>query len=83
MRLYHKKVIMPESVLYHPDQPDLLAALADAEWEMYELGSCLNIPGNVRLRLLQAATRAQQLIDRAHETDKMPSIVRPALGLRH
>lgn len=59
---------MTESALDHPDQADLLAALADAEWEMYELGSCLNIPGNLRLRLLQAATRAHQLIACADET---------------
>jgi hypothetical protein len=58
---------MTDPDLYHPDQADLLAALADAEWEMYELGSCLNIPGNLRFRLLQAATRAHQLIASADE----------------
>jgi hypothetical protein len=60
---------MSESDLYRPDQADLLAALADAEWEMYELGSCLKIPGNLRFRLLEAATRAHRLIASADETD--------------
>ncbi|HEY0422024.1 MAG TPA: hypothetical protein VGC82_01725 [Rhodopila sp.] len=54
---------MPEVIFNHVNQFELLAALADAEWEMYELGSCLNIPGTLRLRLLQAAERARQLID--------------------
>jgi hypothetical protein len=54
-----------------PDTPDdhreaeLLSGLADAEWEMHELGSRLDVPGKVRFQLLQAATRAQKLIDAA------------------
>jgi hypothetical protein len=64
---------MTVSALCHPDQADLIAALADAEWEMYELGSCLNIPGNLRFRLLQAARRAHQLIASADET-AMPQV---------
>jgi hypothetical protein len=59
---------MPEVTFNHVNQFELLAALADAEWEMYELGSCLNIPGTLRIRLLQAAERARQLIDPEDET---------------
>lgn len=59
---------MPEVIFNHVNQFELLAALADAEWEMYELGSCLNIPGTLRIRLLQAAERARQLIDPEEET---------------
>jgi len=56
---------MTEAAPHHPDQAEFLEGLTDAECEMHELGSRLDLPGGLRLRLLQAATRAQRLIDAA------------------
>jgi hypothetical protein len=44
-------------------QSELVAALMDAEAEMHAIGSDLAVPGTLRLRLLDAARRAQTLID--------------------
>jgi hypothetical protein len=46
-------------------QAELLDALVDAEGELHEAGSRLEMPGTVRLRLLRAAHRAQRLIEAA------------------
>jgi uncharacterized protein YaiE (UPF0345 family) len=56
---------MTQAALPSSNQVELLDALADAEWEMYEAGSRLDMPGDVRFRLLQSAHRAYALIEAA------------------
>jgi hypothetical protein len=52
-----------ETVLRQLDRSALCEALADAESELSEAGSRLDLPGDVRLRLLNAAHRAQALVE--------------------
>lgn len=54
---------MITSAPHQHSRVDFVEALMDAEAEMHAIGSHLEVPGALRLRLLDAARRAQTLID--------------------
>ena len=61
--VYYEKLLYRKNNAMEPDRAALWEALADAESELRKAGSRLDLPGDLRIRLLDAAHRAEVLIE--------------------
>jgi hypothetical protein len=70
--MFYREVNMTEFTGCTPTREVLIDALEDAEWVLREFASRLDLPGRIRLQLLNAAERARPLIEAARSNGKLP-----------